>query len=481
MGLLDAIDDQHKAMTDALVAFDPTNKCLEEAKALADDDQKAILDETDVDGFGEQRQKLIYGDLLCRLQLEKSMELLEKNPKVLDGVDDPPLAIDELKVLAKDQQKFTKWRQEQTDPTFLYQVVQWAEKLVTKIYEHMKSCVLSAIQETQSLIQGGHAVDTTLEELKMVRQSLQGLIDNLLHTAQALKTELVSFKTQIAETTQHTGILDVKSRTQALFIRSKMTGLKTHFQSLQDAFLESMSKEVRKKQDEYDNIVKTHKKQMEAAKEAGGLLDTFKKGFEAAAALVMGGGSAVVGLAFVAVLIFAGVLTGGLAIALCVGGVVAGASGIAALSYLYACNASQHHEDFKNKLEEVTTQMMRLSNLMMTLVNALQLIQFSFSLIEKQIHHILGRLTEKLVEYPNTQVVGEWTDADWKDEKKLGALANNIVGDDKWGTEIEVILGIAGSPKVSLVELTNKVDQAIEDLGDFENRLKQASKEYLSP
>lgn len=484
MGLLDVIDDRHAKMTVALAALDSSgpdcseNQYLKEAMELANADQKATLDKKDVDGFAKQEQKLILSDLFCRLQLDQSLKLLSEKPDVCD-VGDPPVAIDQLKDLAEDQQKFTKWRQQQTDPTLLYQIAQWAEKLVKKIYEHMKTCVLSAIQETQLLIQGKNAVDETLEELKNVKESLRGLIDRLLHTARILKVELTSFKEQIAEMTKHTGIIDLENRTQALLIRSKMTGLKTHFRSLQEAFIQTMKEEVQKKNTEYDQIVETHKKQLQEAATAGGLLEQFKTGFESAAAVLMGGGSVILGLACVAVLFFAGILTGGLAIALCVGGVALGAGGIAALSYLYACNAKDHHDDFKTKLEEVTIQMQRLSNLMMTLVNALNLVQLSFSLIERQIYHILGTLTEKLMEYPNTKVVEEWTDDDWKDQAKIGELAKQIKGADAWGTPIEMILGIAEQPKVSILELTSKVNQAIEDLSEFECRVSEAAKDYL--
>lgn len=203
-------------------------------------------------------------------------------------------------------------------------------------------------------------------------------------------------------------------------------------------------------------------------------MEQWKRGFETAAAIVTGGGSMLIGIAVIGVLIFAGIIASGTAIALCVGGVALGAVGIGALGYLYACNATEHNNEFKQKLLDVTTQMQRVSNLMMVLVNALDLVQNSFSLIEKQIQHIIDKLTLKFRDYPNTKEVAEWTEDLWEDENKIGELAKKIQGNDSWGTDIQMMLGIAEQPKLSTTQLEETVDQAIQHLAEFEERVKEA-------
>jgi len=90
---------------------------------------------------------------------------------------------------------------------------------------------------------------------------------------------------------------------------------------------------------------------------------------------------------------------------------------------------------------------------MMVLVNALGAVQQSFSLIERQIQHIIATLTNKFKDYPNTKEVAEWADDLWEDEVKISELAIKIRGNDGWGADIQMILGIAEQPKLSTTQL----------------------------
>ncbi len=94
-----------------------------------------------------------------------------------------------------------------------------------------------------------------------------------------------------------------------------------------------MTEETRNQEHEFQTILEKHKEQVNQVMQSGGIIGHITKYMKTVAGLVFGGASLLMGLTVVAVLVMAGILSGQLAIALCVGGAIVGAAGIGTLGF----------------------------------------------------------------------------------------------------------------------------------------------------
>jgi len=460
------------------------------SRKMHDDDDRSTIAESEIDYYSasseedvsstpsragtprsehaEKLRRAIVTDKMLHRAMKKAHNFMDDHPEAVESeVGEPPVSRAEMKRMATDK-GFCR-EQVERNPTLMFELFGWCEKIVVAIYKYMKDSVSSIIRSIHSLTANVSENAEMLNNARLLSQHVVSMMQKFLGATKMITVELEDMKGSLLTLSKGKKAMQLKSKSQCVAAMHQLKKIFSKLGKVQNGLLTDLEVKLKELTKNHQDQLDEHKAQLERfrARQQASIWDTVKD--KATLGLALGsGGSLILGGLALTVLIVAGIVTGGVAIGICAGVVALGAIGGGALGYMMGCHATEQGDMHKALYEELCNQLTKICVVLNALKNALDMVNMSIRVVQTKFDELFQQIKERLLMYDSTkEAASTWTD-EWLDILQIYTLHEAVLKDDTLDDPFLSMMGMETELEVDISGLLKGLDDVLRQMADFE-------------
>jgi len=479
--VLAGVQDQKRRMDETFATWDA------KLQGEGDADTECPEDSDQDEGFSSDEEELkepsknadhralqrgLLSSKVVQRALRNATKLMENNMRNLPEDELPPLPMDCLRKMAKDRKMLRD--EMQKNPTIFYEVYSWCQRMVTVVYDAMKSVMESAIRRMHVLACAMSDKVADLRDLEIFKNDIIGVMGKFLSMANDMKSKLLHLKDDLMKLTKNTGIVELKKGRDAIVLQHRLHEMMMSLKRVREEFLRGIRSQWHDLEKQHHEAIQKQVAEIDAQKKEKPTLVSAlsNKGF--LGALLAGGGILVIGVLVVGLLAGLSVIAGPLLVGIAAGFAVFG-SGAATFGAVVGRNMQEAEGHLKEKFQDVCAITKDIGITLGAMKNSIDMVADSLDTLADSFAILTDKITNQLQQFATIEArVKELSVDDWCDVVKVRNLKAALTEDD-------AMEDMDGDPVVINVSLMiqemdntiNAIDQLVGEIGRQTIRLRQ--------